>query len=497
MIRTRKQSEDGHTAITGEAPAGERSAAPSRTALRELVRRLTSLSAAAWFLILAAPMGAFLVAALPPFQGQDESYHFYRAYSISTGSVLETTRAGRTGADVSSCVVNFVNYHFFEAEQPTRFHLHDAVTEPACNPNVSYFIPFENTAIYSPIPYLPQVVALTIGRVLHLPIAVLFFAGRAATLLTFLGLGYLTLRLTPSGHSVILLVAAMPMTLLLAATYSADTITISLALLTVAAVLRGLKSADASWRSFAVASGAALGLSLSKPTYVLLALLLLLIPNRLFPTLKTALAAKGAVLVVIGASTLAWYLLTRHISEAPFVAPWMGKYNPAAEIGFILHHPLGYAKKIADLLFGVQVGNYPWTTFVAHLGYFRNPAAGQGFPPDWVLVIAYALLIVAYLRETARPLVVSGGAVIRAAFPAVLVVVNVLAIVTALYIYTVGPGGLLIVEGRYFLPLVAVPLLSLAALERGQPRRLSMLPLVPWVAVIYVWLIVKMLVFFY
>ncbi|MBO0748269.1 MAG: DUF2142 domain-containing protein, partial [Acidimicrobiaceae bacterium] len=238
MIGTQKQGDDDAAAIKdGEISDHDRWGRFPHAALRGVAWRLTNLSAAAWFLLLAAPMGAFLVATLPPFQGLDESYHFYRAYTISTGSVLVSTRSGRSGAEVNGCVVAFVNYHFFEAEQPTRFHLHDAITQPPCKPEASYFIPFEDTAIYSPVPYLPQIVALTIGRALHLPIPILFFAGRAAALLTFLGVGYLALRVTPSGHSVILLVATMPMTLLLAATYSADTTTISLALLTVAAVL--------------------------------------------------------------------------------------------------------------------------------------------------------------------------------------------------------------------------------------------------------------------
>lgn len=497
MIRTRKRSGNGRSAIRAELSADERQARLGPPAIRPVVRRLTNLSAAAWFLLLAAPMGTFLVATLPPFQGQDETYHFYRAYTISTGSLTETTKAGRTGADVSSCVVNFVNYHFFEAEQPTRFHLHDAVTQPPCTSGVVEFIPFENTSMYSPVPYLPQVAALLLTRLVHLPLSIQFFAGRAAALLTFLAIGYIALRVAPSGHSVLLLVATMPMTLLLAATYSADTVTISLALLTIAAVLRCLKSADATWRSFALAAGAALGLSLAKPTYVVLALLLLLVPNRLFPSQARALTAKGVTLAVIGAATLAWYLQTRHIDLAPFVAPWMGKYNPKAQITYITHHPFGYAKVVADLLVGQQVGDYPWTTFVARLGYFRNPKAGQGFPPVWVVVIAYALLIQAYLREAARPLVGSVRVGIQAALPLVLVAVNVLAIVTALYIYTVGPGGLLIVEGRYFLPFAAVPLLALAPLERGQPRPLSMLPLVPFIALMYLWLILKVLAFFY
>lgn len=497
MIKTRKRSEDDRIATAPEVPVGEEWAGRPLAVLHRVARRLATLSAATWFLILAVPMGAFLVATLPPFQGQDETYHFYRAYTISTGSWIEPTRSGRTGAEVTTCVINFVNYHFFEGEQPTRFHLHDAVTQPPCNPGVSYFIPFENTAIYSPIPYLPQVAALTAGRALHLPLPILFFAGRAAAFLTFLGIGYLALRVTPSGHSVMLLVATMPMTLLLAATYSADTLTISLGLLTVAAVLRCLKNEDASWRSFALASGAAFGLALTKPTYFVLALLLLVVPNRLFPSLKTALAAKGGTLAVIAAATVAWYLQTRHISLAPFLDTAMGKYDPAAQTAFIIHHPLGYAKEVADLLFGQQAGSYTWTTFVALLGYFRNPQAGQGYPPVWVIVIAYGLLVQAYLREAARPLVWSVDAAVRAAFPTLLAAANVLLIVTTLFILTVGPTGHLIVMGRYFLPLVAVPLVSLAALERGQPRRLSMLPLVPWIALVYAWLILKVLVFFY
>lgn len=500
--RAHASSSTGGATRPGSATAGEPGVTkPAAELPAALLKRIAGsavrLKAATWFLILAIPMGLFLLVMLPPFQGQDEPYHFYRAYSITEGYLIEPIVSSRAGAQVETCVIAFVDYHFLEGRAPGHFHLRDAATQPqACNGQVS-FMPFEDTAIYSPVPYLPQVIGIGLSRALRLPLFVQFFAGRLAALAAYLAVVYLALRITPRGAAVILVLATLPMSLLLAVTYSADTMTISMAFLMVAAVLRCVVDEQATWRVFLVAAVAAFGLALAKPTYVVLVPLLFLVPPRVFPSRRLAVFAMVAAVGITAAAAGWWYQETRNISLAAFLAPWMGRYDPQGQISFILHHPLGYLKDIGQIFFGTQQGDYLWSSLPAFIGYWRNAAAGSNFPPVFVVVISYVLILQAYLWSIPRTFRWSRTVLLKAALPPLLALASVLAIVTALFVDALGPGGVLLVSGRYFIPTLAVPLASLSVLEAEPPRFRSPLLLVPFIVVMFAWLAVKVRVYFY
>lgn len=453
------------------------------------------VKASTWFLILAIPMGLFLLVAQPPLQGQDETSHFYRAYTITEGHFIEPIVHGRTGATVPTCVISYATYHDSEASKDRPLRLGDAITEPQTCNGEAVFVPFENTALYSPLPYLPQVVALGLTRAMHVPIYVQFYAGRLAAFIAFLALIYTALRVAPRGDSVILVLATLPISLLLAVTYSADTMTISMALLMVSGTLRCVLDQRATWRWFALAALAALALSLSKPTYAVLTPLLLLTPARVFPSRRIAVAAMVITLAIVAAATGGWYLETKDISLSRYLAPPASQYSPKAQISFILHHPLAYAANIGQAFFGTQQGNYLWSSFPAFLGSWRT--VGSNFPPVWVSVAAVLALVQAYSRSAPRVIDRSGRAILKAALPPALVVANALLIPTALYVEAFAPHQLIAISGRYFIPTLAAPLASLAVLEARPSAYRSPLPVVPLIVVMLIWLVIEVRLFFY
>jgi hypothetical protein len=455
-------------------PAAERPPRfdPRRLDPRRAGPALRAFDLPAWFLLLGSVFGAFLVFFVPPSQGLDEPNHFYRVYSISQGQIVTPIPHDRAGVVVPACAYEFVYFEYFNAPHPVNYYLGDFWRTPAgCQRMPGQFVPIENTAVNSPVSYLPAVVAVTVLRVAGAPIPVVFFAGRLAGLAVYLALIYLAIRIAPRGKAVLFVLGALPTTLALASGYSADGMTIGLALLSIALALRLLLD-DSTDRRWFVALAASLALlAVTKNTYFVLAPLILLVPAaRISPSRRTALLAKGAALAVAAALAAAWYLAVRDVSLAAY-APTGQLISPQFQIGFVAHHPIAYIQVLGRSLFQAGPQSFFVPGFVQALGNFRDSARGYALAPIGLIVVATLVLAAAFrselgprLRPASR---VEWG---RALLPVVLAVASVVVILTVLWWQWTPIGSLTVrqVQGRYFVPLVPLSLITIALL-RGKP----------------------------
>lgn len=465
--------------------------------LAALMVRLRAVSAATWFLVLAAPVALFLVFAVPPFQGLDEGNHFARVYSITSGTLIQPIQDDRAGTTLPACVYEYTANLWAEGTRAAPFDVRDFWTVPAgCGERPPRFWPIENTAVYSPVCYLPQIVGVGVARLLGASLPIVFYSGRLAGALGFIGLVFLALRLTPRAHAVILVIASLPMVLLLGSAYSADGMTIASSLLTIALVLRCRFDPNATWRDFVLAATAALALALSKNAYGLFALLLVLVPARLFPSRRVALAARAGALLAIALAAGLWYLKIRNVSMA---ATGYGPIVPAEQVQFVVQHPLRYLRIVARTLFGPALGYYLWPGIVSWVGFGRSTAAGSPLPPPIIFLVGFALLLVACKRAGPGPYTWTAKTIAQAAVPAAVFVGTVAVIVSALYIEitAVGAPGIAGIQGRYFLPLAGLPATSLTMLVPGRLEPRSMLALLPFILLLLVYLTAKVVAYFY
>lgn len=441
----------------------------------------------AWFLALVLPVGLWLLFATPPFQGLDEPDHFDRAYTITQGELVVQSHHGQLGGFLPLCVADWGGFEFRHASAKGPFNPADFWRQPvSCASASTKFTGFPNVAFYSPVSYLPQAFGVLVARVLGVPVPVMFYAGRLAAFLAFLGLVFASLQITTRAHALFFIVGAWPMTLLLATTYSADTMVISLAMLLVASVLRARDEPEA-WWPVVIAFAAAFALALCKTTYFVLAALLLLLPAGMLARRSLRWAAKVAAIGVVGLATLGWYLQVKDVSIAQIFPP--GEINPHAQLMVVLHKPLWYLHFMVNMVF-TQTHGYPtWETFGAQIGFFRRFDQGEQFAPPWVLLLGVVLLALAYGRE-ARAIRWSWPGVLQASLPIVLVVVNFLLIFTAIWVEATPVNYFFIgLQGRYLLPLVPVPVLSLAILSTVRPRVRSVVPFMPFLAAMQAWLL--------
>jgi uncharacterized membrane protein len=463
-----------------------------------LLRALDNVAAATWFVVLATPVCLFLAFAIPPSQGLDERNHFLRVYQLSGGTILSEYSHGHVGGVVPSCAVTYLDHLYDVGAQAGVFHWRTFFQLPAgCDPSATRFVAFENTAVYSPVSYLPQALGVAVARLVHAPFPLLFYLGRLFGALAYIGLVFLALRVATGGRSVLLVVALMPMALTAASEYSADSMTLALALLMVAGVIRCRQDPRAARWAFALAGGAAIGLALTKSTYGVLALALLAVPNSILSSRAASMAVKVGALAAAGLAALGWTRLVGYVALSAYSYP--AGVDPPAQIHSILAHPPSFAKLVVRTLAG-STADQTWPGFVSWIGFGRT-ISGWGPEPPLVLVIfAFSVLVLAYRGAVARPSEGPWGAAAAVAWPAALMAVNAVLIVTALYVTDAAVGATQYwrLHGRYFLPLAAMPALAAAPRETGAgPERSSSVIYAASMAVLLVFLVAKVFPFFY
>ena len=138
---------------------------------------------------------------------------------------------------------------------------------------------YGTAAFNAPIAYFPEILAVALLRAVGAPIPLIFFAGRLATLLAFVGIFYLAIRLIPMGKQVLFVLGLFPTTLLLASTYSADPMPIALAVLAISLTLRCRRAEVPDKHAFLYLFLVLAALTLTKPTMFIFAPLLFMVPS--------------------------------------------------------------------------------------------------------------------------------------------------------------------------------------------------------------------------
>lgn len=183
------------------------------------------------FLGISLVVGLILVFINVPQIRYDEHAHFWRAYEISKGNIIS-----RTSNTLPNSVISL-----FEREDgsyPNKEMNYDTIKEKIndpLNPQDERIFPVGATGSLTPISYIPQVIGVTIGRLLQLSPIVILWLGRITNLLAYIGLIFVAIKIIPSEKwkSIIMIIALFPMSMNLAATVSPDTVIIGFTLLAI------------------------------------------------------------------------------------------------------------------------------------------------------------------------------------------------------------------------------------------------------------------------
>jgi uncharacterized membrane protein len=460
---------------------------PSAQLLRRAQASLSDLPLV--FLILALAIGTFLVFAQPPGQGLDEAAHFDRIWIFADGTLIAPMHHGVPGGDIPKCVVDYLAHFSAEASKKGAFSYGQYWQSPANCSQAATFTGVGTAAANSPISYAPSLVAVIVLRGIGAPLPVIFFGGRFASLLGFIALFYLAMRITPTGKQVFFVLGLLPTTLLLASSLSADPMVISLAALSVALTLRCCLSAQASWRTALLLSVSLLGLCLTKPTLFVFAPLVFLVPTRTIERLRHPMLLKAAAFVIIFGCAGLWDLAVRHVADAPVP---LFALNSHVQTRFIIDHPIRYIEILARSFF-VGTGQAKWIPgFFFSIGYTRSDDANA---PLGIAIVGSLILVYAYqLQLGARRIAHQGGRLLTW-MPIALMLVGVLLVETTLFIYGTPTGSLFTnARGRYFIPLLFLVLVTTGLLRKPRAQRGATRWIVLGVTLMLAWLVLKIFV---
>lgn len=383
------------------------------------------------FVPAALVIGLCYVFITPPFQVPDEPAHLWRSVAVANGYLLPNGQAPAV-IRVPHGFHNLVWYlrgapSLVSLEQTRYIHLERENIRPASFPS-----------LYTPVPYVPQSIAVAAGTLAGARPIVIFYAGRVLNLLAAIGILAAAMRIAPDLRPIIAVVALLPMSMFLLGSLSADALAISLGALFTALALRG--------KSGAALAAAALAVGLCKPAYFLLAMIVWVTPR------SGAVRISSTVAMFVGTVISTIYVRAGYFNMRPGLP-----VDPDAQWRCIFSDPLRFLRVAAD-------------DVTKHTRFYVEEAIGRlGYNdlilPAWVLLAGIAIVVAVTLtRGVDLPVRVRlGGLAVLAGSAAGILLSQYL-------IWSIVCGDDIEgVQGRYFLPLAP---LALAAISL-RPRRWS------------------------
>ena len=181
------------------------------------------------FLITTLVLGSIFIILSPLFTGNDEHNHYYRIYEITEG-VFVTPTDQLVG---SSMPASLQDTFEIAAGHNTKIKYKDIKKMQKIKLNKEqtrqygdlWTNSYNNTALYSPIQYLPQVIGFMIGKILNLGPLLIGMLGRLFNLLFYALIGYFCLKVIPKSKMFYFLILISPNMLQCATTLSADAFT--------------------------------------------------------------------------------------------------------------------------------------------------------------------------------------------------------------------------------------------------------------------------------
>ena len=397
----------------------------------------------------------------PPFQAPDEFNHFYRTYQIADGNFLPERTKDRLGGEIPICFNEFIlPYTFAASNLKYTFDKGDVLKGFSIpfSDKVTEFKDFPNTAYYSAVSYLPQVVGVFVLKQFNCSVATIYYGGRFCSFIFWLLIMFLVIKIVPIYKWLFTTIILLPMNIYLANSFSADTVTNCLSLLLIAIVLKQIFSKELLLKKeLIIIFLIIIFLALAKLVYVGLALILFLIPAIKF---KNSSIKYGYIFGVLLITSIVVYLWSSTIMSC-YIR--FADYNPNhiyyigispcgdyyAQKKYIFSHGFYFFKVIFHSIF-----NHPQQYLLGYIGAFGQSDIAL---PIWIYVVSFFLVLFLAFAENNQFKV---SPIQKIVFLFAVFFSFVFLLLSQHLIWDcVGEGIVDMVQGRYLIPLF--PLLFL------------------------------------
>jgi uncharacterized membrane protein len=426
-----------------------------------------------------------LVVLTPPFHVPDENQHFLRAYQLSELQFTAVMKEGEARSVMPASLEARVMLPSSLIELVESF----SGTRVVFNPGPTSAQPLHRTwleldrpldlgrrelvslpfTMKAPPSYVPQAIAMAVGRWLGAGPLALLYSGRLANALVAVIVLAWAVQLMPIGRELTMLFGLLPMATYEYASVSADATVITSAFLFTALALRAQLRGRWNLGEVALAVVSGLVFCTQKPVYA--PLLLVGLPAALVRgRAKHTLLVHAVITLIVLGATAAWLRFTARYSSLPLGVSVSGQAT------FIAAHPFAYARTIARSFW--YKGYYYYHELVGVFGWLAL------YLPNFAYLLALGALL---LGTLAQPRDGPRLPTLAVAWNAVVLAAACILIFTAAYLLwnEVGSWFIWIVSGRYFLPLLAlVAAMWCSAIRLGQSRRASLAALMMLVMLI-------------
>jgi uncharacterized membrane protein len=399
-----------------------------------------------WRPLYGVALMVFLVLT-PPFQVPDEPNHFLRVCQLAQGQWRPTITAEAVGGELPAALDEMrtllktnIAFHWKHKFDPS---LLQKAWFFRADWNHRQFYAFPNTAIYTPVAYIPHIVGVRLAQLFTDRPLVWFCLARLCAAATVWLLAGLCLRIAPAPwRAVFALLLMSPMLMFEAIGITADSMTNMILFLFMALLLRvGYSDSLLSRRQMLGLGVLSLALAFCKAFYVLAVFLLAALPSARFPSARRRWLWIGAVVILLLILLQMWWLASfSNIGTRVSVIP--GRADPDIQSAFIKQHPLTFPK--------VVLRNFQQTIldlvrqWVGVLGWLDVVL------PSYIVLLHLAVCFFLAMSVPSLPRFTRFWPLLAAAIP----IATTLAIMLGGYLTFTPPRHPIVlgIQGRYFLP---------------------------------------------
>ncbi len=447
------------------------------------------------YVFIALGFGIVFIFLIPPGWNSDEPQHYWRVQQIVHGDVLsknfEWSNSTWTGGPISVNSTNFIlSYGGYTAINDYSYRLKFPMfanngmnTEKDNNEKVN--VSFSGSARYSPVVYLPQIIGVWIADNIGASLLFGFILAKMLGLIVQVSCFAYAIRLLPKGKWILFAVGLLPSTIVQSVAFGGDVMTTSVIVLFISLVLYASYRPEKINKKIITSIIALIFfLGLVKIAYLPLASLIILIPitQKRFRNIKS-ISALGILSVIAALPGVIWYQMTSFAKDH-----YSNGVDFELQKTYVIDYPLKFAKTLLRTyltddqpkLLKTLFGNFVW----------------DSAPLPLIFMFAgVVILTISCFLSSPRELQIHLTKTVKTILLSMFIGLTVL-ISYALYVYytPLKSTSILGIQGRYFLPILLLPLL---VFHRKIERKLQIGPKVTLISLIIIMLLSAATVIFY
>lgn len=414
------------------------------------------------FLILGLLIGTLYVFISPMSAQVDESGHFLRAYELAEGNFLSEGEPYVVEETSKVMGTTYVPYNVWaaasRAEDGGAEDYARVFSRISVKAEGDYRYAQNYIDGYSIFNYLPQVSGILIGeKMLGLPIIPTMYFCRLLNMVCCVLALYLCIKYIPVMKKTVFLIGMFPMTMNLFASLSADgsIICAGIALITFVLYAREKMRRRLGWKDFLLLLFICLVLTVTKPIYAFLCLIVFWLPKERFKSNKQ----KMWFIVLLGGITLGCVLLQMGLE--PMVVDEYGAR--AAQTATLMNSPWYVLWQTFRSLVDGAHEYISWT-----IGGFLEEWFQVELYPPYIIVLMVFFVLALFEQEGRMP------KSLRIFAGSTLVVTTLVIFALEFLIWTKTDDEFIMgAQGRYFLPVLL--LLPMATMPSRKPKHYQLI----------------------